>query len=123
MDKSGALRETVLQYAKEKYGTEPDFPWMNDPMSGVLRHKHNKKWYGLVMEISRSKLGLAGDGKVNILNVKSDPMLIGALIDRVSFFPAYHMNREHWMTILLDGSAPREEVFGLLDRSYSLTKK
>lgn len=54
------------------------------------------------MEVGRDKLGLPGDGEVDILNVKSDPMLIGSYRTQKGFFPAYHMNKENWISILLD---------------------
>ena len=61
----------------------------------VLRHTDNQKWYGLIIEVGRNKLGLPGDGEVDILNVKSDPMLIGSYRTQEGFFPAYHMNKEN----------------------------
>lgn len=90
--------------------------------NAVLRHKKNNKWYGLLTKVARAKLYIEGDGEVEILNVKCDPVLGDLLRRENSILPAYHMNKEHWITIVLDGSVPIEEVFHLLDTSYGLTK-
>ncbi len=116
-------RASIFQWVKKTYGTEPDYPW-ND-RNAVLRHKDNRKWYGVVLEASRKTLGLAagGDpsGYAEVLNVKSDPDLIGSLRGKKGFLPAYHMNKENWISILLDGSVPEEEIKSLLGLSYQLT--
>ncbi len=114
-------REGVLSYARKKYGTKPDYPWKRDPDSVVLRHEDSHKWYGLIMCIRREKLGLPGNEPVDILNVKCDPALGEVLRTGKGIFPAYHMNRFAWISVLLDGTVPEEKVLDLLDMSYSLT--
>lgn len=112
-------RQEVFDYVKKTYGTEPDYPWMDD--NAVLRHADNNKWYGLVMAVGRDKLGLSGDGTVDVLNVKCDPMLAGSLRQQDGFHPAYHMNKDKWLTARLDGSASDDEIKSLIDLSYELT--
>ncbi len=112
-------RQEVFDYVKERYGTEPDYPWADG--NAVLRHRSNGKWYGLVMEVRRDRLGLSGGGTAEVLNVKCDPVLGGFLRGQEGFLPAYHMNKEKWLTILLDGTAPEEDIRNLLDASYELT--
>lgn len=112
-------RQEVFDYVKKKYKTEPDYPWFDD--NAVLRHADNRKWYGLVMAVSRDKLGLSGDGTVEVLNVKCDPMLAGELRQKDGFHPAYHMNKDKWLTVRLDGSASDDEIRSLIDLSYELT--
>lgn len=111
--------EELLAWVLEEYGTEPDYPWLDE--NAVLRHAVNKKWYGLIMQVGRDKLGLPGPGTVAALNIKLDPLLVGSLRTRPGFHPAYHMNKEQWITLRLDGSVPAEEVKGLVDMSYRLT--
>ena len=62
-------RKELFAWAKETFGTEPDYPW--DDWNCVLRHKHNNKWYALVAEISERKLGISSDRIIDVLNVKS----------------------------------------------------
>lgn len=114
-------RSELFEWVKETYGTEPDYPW-ND-WNAVLRHAENKKWYAVILEVPAQKLGLTGNQIIDILNVKSDPLLIGSLRSKQGYFPAYHMNKEKWVSIALDGSVPDDEIKNLLDMSYKLTRK
>ncbi len=112
-------KQELLEWVKRQYGTEPDYPWADD--NAVLRHRENRKWYGLVMEVERGKLGMPGAGSVCALNVKCEPVLIGSLRERPGFHPAYHMNKDKWITVRLDGSVAAEEIRNLVDPSYRLT--
>lgn len=112
-------RQEVFAYAKQQYGTEPDYPWMDT--NAVLRHADNKKWYAVILEVRREKLGLDGDGMLDVLNVKCDPILIGSLRLKPGFHPAYHMNKDKWLTIRLDGSVSPAEIQDLIDLSFRLT--
>lgn len=114
-------RENILSYVKKKYHTVPDYPWKGDPDSAVLRHEDSRKWYGLIMYISRNRLGLPDKEPSDVLNVKCDPMLAETLRTQPGIFPAYHMNHFEWITILLDGTVPLEKILDLLDMSYELT--
>ena len=112
-------RQEIFTYVKAKYRTDPDYPWAGS--NAVLRHAKNRKWYGLVMEVGRDRLGLSGSGTVDILNVKCDPVLSGFLRTREGFHAAYHMNKDKGLTIRLDGSVPEEEIKNLIDLSHELT--
>ncbi|MBD7913424.1 MmcQ/YjbR family DNA-binding protein [Clostridium cibarium] len=115
-------REEIFNYVKGKFYTEPDYPWLKYPDHAVLRHEGGGKWYGLIMNVPRIKLGLTGKGSVEILNLKCDPELKSILRDQEGILPAYHMNKEHWITIVLNSSFPKEEINNLIDLSYDLTK-
>lgn len=115
-------REEIFSYAKEKYNIWPDYPWMRNPNYSILRHKHNRKWFGAIVDITGDKLGLSQNKLMDVLLLKCDPVLIGSLRAEPGFLPAYHMNKEHWITILLDGSVSKGKVFSLIDLSYELTK-
>lgn len=119
---NGSFREALLRYVKKKYKTEPDYPWKGDSESAVFRHEDNNKWYGLVMEVERAKLGLPGEGRICALNVKTqDRMFHDILVCREGYLPGYHMNKEKWITVFLDGTVPFDEVCGMLDASYKAT--
>ncbi len=113
-------REQIFAYVKRKYHTVPDYPWRDENV--VLRHADNKKWYGIIMEVGYAKLGLSGEGTVDIMNVKCAPELIGSLRTRPGIHPAYHMNKESWISIRLDGSVAAEEIKDLIDLSFRLTR-
>lgn len=116
-----SYRDDVLQYAAEYYGTKVENLWMRFPRYAVLRHEDNKKWYAIIMDVPREKLGLPGGGCVDILDIKCDPMMSGPLLAEKGFLPAYHMNRGNWITVLLDSSVEKELIFSLLDTSFELT--
>ncbi len=113
-------RQQVFAYVKKKYHTAPDYPWQDD--NAVLRHADNKKWYGLIMEVSGRKLGLSTEEMVDILNVKCEPTLIDSLRTHPGIHPAYHMNKESWLSIRLDGSVEEEVIKNLIDLSFELTQ-
>ena len=115
-------RKEIFFYAKDKYGIEPDYPWVRTPNYAILRHKANRKWFGAIVDITEDKLGLKGRKLIDALLLKCDPILIGSLRSEIGILPGYHMNKEHWITVLLDGSYPKERVFELINLSYELTK-
>ncbi len=113
------LRENILCMVMDRYGTEAEYPFAKFPGFAVLRHP-NQKWYGVIMDLSWQKLGLSGEGTVDALNVKCDPVMSGSLRTLPGILPAYHMNKESWITILLDGTVDLEQIGILLDISYDL---
>ena len=114
-------KNELVQYIFDTYSVEPDHPFPRDEESSVFRHGDNKKRFALTMCIPYRSMGISRDGQVDVLNVKCDPLLMGALRGKPGFRPAYHMNKDKWITILLDGSAEREEITGLLALSFKLT--
>ncbi|MCU9613162.1 MmcQ/YjbR family DNA-binding protein [Caldibacillus lycopersici] len=115
-------RDEIFAYVKETFDTEPDYPWSKFPNYAVLRHRGSRKWYGLIMNIPRIKLGLSGEGSLDIIDLKCDPGFIRLLRNEQGILPAYHMNKEHWITVVLDSPFPKEEIYHLIDSSYYLTK-
>ncbi len=115
-------RDALARYILETYPAEDDRPWVEYPQHQVFRHTANKKWFALAMTITRDKLGLAGEGFIDAVNLKCDPLLVPAMLGEPGFFPAYHMNKTHWLTAALDGSAEDEKILFILDMSYDLTR-
>ena len=113
-------RQDIFEWCKKQYDVEPDYPWYD--WNAVLRHKDNRKWFGLVLEINGGKLGMDTEKMVDLLNIKCDPMLIGSLLLQRGFFPAYHMNKDNWVSILLDAPENDEKIKSLLDMSYEMTR-
>ena len=111
-------RKRLFQYIEDFYGTESEYLWAKYPTYAVFRHSASRKWFAAVMELSRDKPGLPGGGCVDILNVKCDSVLIGSLLAEAGFFPAYHMNKKTWISVLLDETVPDERILSLLEWSY-----
>ena len=112
-------REEIYEYVKKQYGTVPEYLWKDSPESAVLRHK-NGKWYAVLMQVEKSRLGLEGDTKVDILDVKCDADMVGLLTQTYGFLPGYHMNKKYWITMLLDGTVSEAKILDFLDMSYDL---
>ena len=115
-------RQTVFDYIRKKYKMLPEYPWQKYDNNTVFRHPDNKKWFVLVMGVQRIKLGIAGDAYVDVVNLKIEDMFYRDLIIREDgIMPAYHMNRKHWITVLLDGTVTDDRVFELIDMSFLAT--
>lgn len=120
--KDGSYKEAVLKYVRKKYKSNMEYLWESTPDAGIFRHKDNRKWYGLVMEVPKNRFGLPEEGSVCTLNVKTaDPMLHDVLIRQDGFFPGYHMNKQNWISILLDGTVPFGKICDMIDISYQAT--
>ena len=111
--------EEIFEYVQKQYGTVPEYLWSKSPDSVVLRHK-NGKWYAVFMTVEKSKLGLEGNDLVAIMDVKCDPEMTSMIIQTYGFLPGYHMNKQHWITILLEGSVSEAKILDFLDMSYDL---
>ncbi len=114
-------RQELFDAILAEYSAEPDYPFPLDEVSCVFRHDGSRKWFAIVMRVPYRTLGIVRDGSADILNVKCDPLLVGSLRGRPGFCPAYHMNKDKWITVLLDGSAARDEIMSLLAMSFALT--
>ena len=120
-NKTISYRRDVLRFAADKYKTNPEYLWASFPQYAVLRHSDNKKWYALIMNVPKEKLGLSGKEYVDILDVKVDPAMSGSLLMEKGIMPGYHMHKGNWITILLNGSVDKEKIFFLLEMSFDLT--
>lgn len=114
-------RQQAESYIAEKYNVYPEYPWLNSPYNGVFRHESNRKWFAIIMRITADKLGIENDNIIDVMNVKCDRLLIGSLLEKQGFFPAYHMNKSNWISIALDGSADDDTIRWLIDMSFAAT--
>lgn len=103
-------------------GVEPDRPFEKDQTIVIFRHRGNRKWFAAVMTIARRHLGLDGDGKIDIVNLKCPEELLDSLWQEEGIWPAYHMNKRHWITVALDGRVPTETLLWLVSISRDLTR-
>ena len=113
----------VLEYAKEKYDSDAEYLWPKFPRNAVCRRKDNEKWYFAILSVQGSKIGLKTDNIVELIDLRATVDDVPKLISQPNFYPAYHMNKKHWFTIVLDGSVSIEEIYKYIDTSYTLAKK
>ena len=117
-----SLKDAVIAYVKEKYGASPENLWMRYPNYAIFRHADNGKWFALMMDVEKNKLGLPGNDVVDILNVKlSDPFLADLLVQQPGYMRGYHIARGNWISILMDGTVPRKDLCCWVDESYLAT--
>ena len=114
-------RLELKNYILENFNASNDRPWSSFPDYEVFRHVNNQKWFAVIMNVSRGKLGLPGPGSIDIVNFKCDPLMSGSFRSLPGFFPAYHMNKEKWISAALDGSVSEEAIKMLLEISYDST--
>lgn len=112
----------IVNLIIKKYNDIPEFVWDKFPGYGIFRNPNNDKWYGLIMNINKSKID-NGNEEVEILNVKLDEDEIKHLLSRNGFYKAYHMNKENWITILLDDTIKDEEIMGYIEESHKFTEQ
>lgn len=116
-------RTELINYITEIYSADAEYPFMQYPDAAVFRHANNKKWFAVIMNVQKRKLGVDDDGATNIVNLKCDPILSGSLRGDAGIFPAYHMSKTNWISVALDGSVETEKIKWLLDLSFELTSK
>ena len=122
-DESGKISLEIIDYCNNKYGENHVNPFKKHPDILAFLNEKNK-WYALLSDVEYNKLNKNTDitTKVKILNVKYPTDRILEIIDNKNIFPAYHMNKKHWISIVLDKNIKLETIKELIDISYSLVK-
>ena len=94
-------KQEFFDHCLATYATSSDYPFEGDFVTAVMRHSDNKKWYAIVMRVSRRKLGLDTDEVVDIVNLKLPLEMFGSFDKEDDVYPAYHMNKLHWISVIL----------------------
>lgn len=115
------IYENVLCYVKERYNSTTVKPFKTNPDIKALVTIKNK-WYALFLDVEYSKLQKDSlvDSKVKIINLKHLSSEISTVINNRNVFPAYHMNKNHWISVVLDNNIDIEYVKELIELSYNL---
>ncbi len=114
-------REELEKYITENYNANAEFLWAKYPDYAIFRHNSNRKWFVLIMTISKEKLGLPECDMIDIMNVKCETIMINSFRAEKGIYAAYHMNKANWISVSLDGSVSDEKVKMLIDMSFRLT--
>ena len=107
----------VIEYIKNKYDDEFEFLWEKSN-NAIVRNKENNKWYAAILTVSKDKLGIDSNEVVDIIDLKMLPKDIEEIVDNENYFLGYHMNKKHWITIILDGRVEIEKIYEFIDMSY-----
>ena len=114
-------KKQILEHCLITYGTSPDYPFDEDFETAVLRHADNRKWYAIVMKVSRRKFDFDSDEVIDVVNLKLPTEMFGSFGAADGVYPAYHMNKLHWISVLLP-DAPDDVVRFLVNVSFEATK-
>ena len=115
-------KQKFLEYCLNIYGTSLDYPFDEDFETAVLRHADNRKWYAIVMRVSRRKFGFDSDEVIDVVNLKLPTEMFGSFGAADGVYPAYHMNKLHWISVLLP-DAPDDVVKFLTNVSFEATRE
>ena len=114
----------ITSYIKRKYKVNPEFLWDKSSGNGVFRNKYNKKWFGIIISVSKDKLDLKYKQEIiEVINLKLNEDTIKELIKIDGFYKAYHMNKKSWISIILDNTVDNEIIYSLIDQSYNNVNK
>ncbi|MCI1983910.1 MAG: MmcQ/YjbR family DNA-binding protein [Bifidobacteriaceae bacterium] len=119
-------REELIDFVRSEFGVEPEYSFAKFPRYAALKHPGGK-WFGLIMNVPRKKVGLAGDGRdpdeeIDIADFKIDPELNSALRRERGYLPGYHMSKEHWISVILADFDHPEDLRNLIDSSFAMTR-
>ena len=115
-------KQQFFEYCLDTYGTSPDYPFDGDFETAVLRHTDNRKWYAIVMRVSRRTFDFDSDEVIDVVNLKLPTEMFGSFGASDGVYTAYHMNKLHWISVLLP-DAPDDVVQFLVNVSFEATKK
>lgn len=115
-------RQAFLEYCLATYSTAADYPFDKDFETAVFRHTGNRKWYAIVMRVSRRMFGFDSDEVIDVVNLKLPLEMFGSFGAADGVYPAYHMNKVHWISVLLPDTAEDLVAF-LVNVSYEATRE
>ena len=110
----------ITNLINERYKVVPEFLWDKVPGYGVFRNTKSNKWFGIVMNIDKSKILSDKTGEIEVLNVKLDDD-VQKYLSVKGIYPSYHLSKKNWVSIILDDTLSDEEIMKLIEISYNLS--
>ena len=116
------LRERIDAYTKEKYGIDPEILPFSREDYEIYRHTETGKWFAVFIVKKRGAFGLDGDGTAEIMSVKpKDRLLADLMMRKPGYLRGYPSGKWNWLSMVLDGTVPFEDIRRWLDESYRAT--
>lgn len=110
----------IIAELTAKYNETPEFLWQKFPNNAIIRRADNRKWYALLVKVAADKVGLAGSELVDLLVVRAEPATMAAKLQAGTALPAYHMNKQHWLSYQLDQQTPLADLMAAIEASRKL---
>lgn len=121
---TSAQANRLTELIREKYADLPEFLWEDTPDCGIFRNKTSNKWYSAILTVNITKIcPSTSDKVVEIIDIKVKPETVTKLLEKPGYYPAYHMNKKNWLTVILDDSLSDTEIMQLIVEGYELTTK
>lgn len=123
---ASAQANRIMEKILQKYDVSPDFPWAKGKYKkykdyGVFRHKDTKKWFALIMDVSwHSLLKNNNFEMVDIIDLKVEFV---EYFKNKGIYPAYHMDKENWVSITLDETLEDDVITNIIDLSFNVTNE
>ncbi len=117
------VKDNVIDYILKKYKITPEHPWEDYPNDFTFKTKTKQKWFALIMDVPADKFGFNQKNMLDVINLKHNPENIANIIDNKNIFMAYHMNKKHWISVILNKNISMEKIENLIDTSYNLVEK
>lgn len=118
------------------YGAKPEFLWKVFPEYAIFRHAENRKWFGLLMNVSPEKLiekippdqarmpeAVRTMAKIHVLGLKMPQTEIPAIYETTGIYPGYPRNVGGWISVVLEELLPDFAIMDLVAKSYKVTSK
>lgn len=115
-----SIAKKIIAYVKDTYDSDLEYLWDKFPDFAVIRNKKSNKWYCLLAKINESNLGIDSSNVIEVINLKYQRDKVNEVIDNISIFPGYHMNKRSWISIRLD-KIDFDRIKDLIDNSYNLS--
>ena len=113
--------EMLIRYVRERYGTDLEYLWPKTPENAIWRRRDNGKWYGIIMTVARGRVDGSDSAEMTeVVNMMMEKGERECLLGGKGYYPGWHMNKDSWFSVILDGSLPDEDITARLDKSFIL---
>lgn len=113
----------IIEFVKQEFNSSLEFLWPKFLNNAICRRRDNRKWFIVFMKTTADKIGLNKNNSIEIINLRVDNSKLKTLLDYMTFFPAYHMNKKSWITVKLNSVTNINQVYQLIRESFALALK
>lgn len=76
----------IIEYIKQKYNDDLEYLWKKFPNNAIWRNKENNKWYGILLIVEKTKIGIKEEGSIEIIDLLLEPEKIEKMVDNKKYF-------------------------------------
>ena len=118
---SNRQTKVLIDWVASQYGERLEFLWERLPDCAVWRHAGNQLWYAVLMRVSRHKITGQGNDKVDVLDLRYQRELLPDFVrHQKGVYPGWHMNKDNWISVILDETLTTDNIKTLIDNSREI---